>query len=434
MLRIYAAICFALWPVVGAHGDSIAAHGQTYSGVVVEEGTNVYYVYIPNNGKVLDIPKEAVEEGSLVIEGDPTTRAARMERWQRNADLRKGVRTSGESVSASKTTEGEPTVTGSPLSLSVASAILAQTPAPSPSALGRDRNPYVSETARQDYATGGYVSSVKLDNVPLGQALKAMLRPLNLDCKEEQGILFVSTPDRLRQESIEPLETRYYDLKATAGETLPKIVVSNPGGGVAGGGGGSANQGLGGGRGGAFGSARPQTGGTRATPSGLSAGESSSGQTNVPLLRLGPSARQATAPATTADGGYFPFPVSSTSSLSRRDLMKAVGFGGSGGGFGGSFGSNVGGGFGGGRFGGGFGGGGFGGGGFGGGGFGGGGFGGGGGIATFQNISQLFSTIDDRAVGETPAVIGGSGVSVGFTNANFNAWQGRHTLQGGVRR
>ena len=59
------------------------------------------------------------------------------------------------------------------------------------------------------------------------------------------------------------------------------------------------------------------------------------------------------------------------------------------------------------RGGGGFGGGGFGGGGAGSGGLGGGGFGGGGagGGALFSNISQLFGTIDDALVGESPATI-----------------------------
>jgi hypothetical protein len=89
------------------------------------------------------------------------------------------------------------------------------------------------------------------------------------------------------------------------------------------------------------------------------------------------------------------------------------GFGGGGrGGFGGvgqsSFGGSNSGGFGGGR--GGFGGGGFGGGrgGFGGGGFGGGRGGGYGGsdVTAISNISQLFTTIDDRLVGEAPAIIG----------------------------
>lgn len=81
-----------------------------------------------------------------------------------------------------------------------------------------------------------------------------------------------------------------------------------------------------------------------------------------------------------------------------------------GGSFGGGTGGMGGGGFGGGVGQGGFAGGGFGGGagGFGGAGMGGGAFGGGGGFGGPQisNISQLFSTIDDRLVGETPAVIG----------------------------
>ena len=101
----------------------------------------------------------------------------------------------------------------------------------------------------------------------------------------------------------------------------------------------------------------------------------------------------------------------------------AYGYSGNSGGYGGGYASQTrsrqvsrggygGGGFGGGGFGGGgnggggFGGGGYGGGGFGGGGFGGGGFGGGRDVTALSNISDLFSTIDDRIVGEAPAVIG----------------------------
>jgi len=74
-------------------------------------------------------------------------------------------------------------------------------------------------------------------------------------------------------------------------------------------------------------------------------------------------------------------------------------------------GRSVGGQFGGGQYSGGYGGGqygqgGYGGGGYGGGGYGGGGYGGGGRPGHFGNISELFSTIDDRLVGETPAIIG----------------------------
>ena len=101
----------------------------------------------------------------------------------------------------------------------------------------------------------------------------------------------------------------------------------------------------------------------------------------------------------------------------------AYGYSGNSGGYGGGYASQTrsrqvsrggygGGGFGGGGFGGGgnggggFGGGGYGGGGYGGGGFGGGGFGGGRDVTALSNISDLFSTIDDRIVGEAPAVIG----------------------------
>jgi hypothetical protein len=110
--------------------------------------------------------------------------------------------------------------------------------------------------------------------------------------------------------------------------------------------------------------------------------------------------------------------VTASQTMPRVVMSNQGGFGGPIGGFGGgnnrSAGFQSGGGFSGGGFGGGNnrGGGGFGGGGFGGGNNGGGGFGGGnnrgggGGAFFFSNISELFANIDDRTVGETPAIIG----------------------------
>ncbi|GMV99100.1 MAG: hypothetical protein AMXMBFR84_02390 [Candidatus Hydrogenedentota bacterium] len=237
-----------------------------------------------------------------------------------------------------------------------------------------------------DIVSDGYTGILKLDDVPLRDALKAVLRPLNLDFSVQPGFLWVSTAEKIRTESFEEMETRIYELKNAGAETLFKIVVQNPGGLSGGGGGGFGGQGGGfGGQGGFGGGQGGFGGGGFGGQSGGFGGGGFGGQ----------------------GGGGF----------------GGGGFGGQSGGFGGGgFGGQGGGGFGGG----GFGGGGFGGGqgGFGGGqggGFGGGqgGFGGGqggfgGGSIQVSNISQLFSNINDQLVGEPPAVIGISTVGTGL--------------------
>ena len=217
--------------------------------------------------------------------------------------------------------------------------------------------------------TDGYVPYIKLEDVPLSDALKALLRPLNLSYSVQPGFLWISTAEKIRTESFEELETRIYELRNAGAETLFKIVVRNPGGQ------GGQNFGIGGQGGGGFG----------------------------------------------GGGG---------------------GFGGQGGGFGGQggggFGGQGGGGFGGGGFGGGGGGfGGQGGGGFGGqggGGFGGGGGGfGGGGGRQFSNISDLFGSISDEQVGETPAVIGLSATGTGLSAGTLGGTTGgRRGGAGGI--
>ena len=194
------------------------------------------------------------------------------------------------------------------------------------------------------YVTDGIVLYINLKDVTLREALKALLRPLNLDFSVQPGFIWISTPQRIREESFEELETRYYELRNAGAETLFKIVLRNPGG-MGGGYGGGGMGGMGGGMGG-------------------------------------------------MGGGY--------------------GGGGMGGGYGGG---GMGGGYGGGGMGGGYGGGGMGGMGGGMGGMGGGMGGMGGGGVQIQNISQLFGGMNDLQVGETPAIIGTAGLSVGGTGA-----------------
>jgi hypothetical protein len=63
----------------------------------------------------------------------------------------------------------------------------------------------------------------------LRDALKAMLRSHNLDFAVRNGQIWVSTPERLRTESFEDMETRVYSPKGLAmNGTLPKVVLQTP--------------------------------------------------------------------------------------------------------------------------------------------------------------------------------------------------------------
>lgn len=79
----------------------------------------------------------------------------------------------------------------------------------------------------QEYVTTGIVPYINLKDVPLRQALKALLRPLNLDFSIQPGFLWVSTYEKIRFESFEELETRYYELRNAGSDTLFKVILIN---------------------------------------------------------------------------------------------------------------------------------------------------------------------------------------------------------------
>lgn len=189
----------------------------------------------------------------------------------------------------------------------------------------------------------GMIPYINLKDTPLGEALKALLRPLGLSYSIEPGFLFVSKPEIIQRESFEDLDTRYYELRNAGAETLFKLVLRNQ-----------------------F-SVSPLSSGTGGGQGGFGGGQGGQG-----------------------------------------------GFGGGQGGFGGGQG---GGGFGGGQGGGGFG--------------GGGGQGGGGDVTATSNISDLFSTFPDEAVGETPATNFIVGLDGGGTGTGGQANGGG--IGGGIR-
>lgn len=126
--------------------------------------------------------------------------------------------------------------------------------------------------ANIEIVTDGMIDYINLKNVPLRVALKTILRPLNLDYSVQHDFIWISTPEKIRIETFEELETRFYELKNAGAETLFKLVLSvQTGEGdsqffsapqrTGGGGGGQGGGGGGGGRGGGGGGGRGGGGG-----------------------------------------------------------------------------------------------------------------------------------------------------------------------------
>jgi len=283
-----------------AMADSIAFSGKTYENVYVREGGTMYFVQIPAEGRVVSVAKAEVPADQVKISSDPAERAALLEEWNRNNDKLRGV---------SAPVTAEPATPA---------------PAPDPTPTLTLRAPAdASETIQEGSDTGyGPLVTINMKDVPLGDALKVMLRSHNLDYAVEGNHIWISTPQNIRREASEPPETDAFALQ-NVNDTLPKIVVRNPAGGLAYSTGGSAY-------GGQYGAS---TGG-----GGAYGGRAGAGY-----------------------GGY-----------GGQGTMGGRGYGGTGGMYGG---------------------------------------GGGMGVpmmtgAHFSNVSDLFTTIDDRLVGETPAVIG----------------------------
>lgn len=277
--------------------DRITVDGTTYENVVVREGASLYYVLLPEEGRTFSVSKDKAGPDAVSISADRAERRRLEDNWAANRSNNQLSDPARRKALASTLPVDEPDEPVLPARL-------------------------VPVSSAEDPVTDGYVPRLKLRDVPLKNALDAVLRPLNLAYRVEDDYIYISSPQRLRHEASGRLTTRTFNVNGF-GDTLPKVVVRNQGGFA----GGFGGQGLGGGLGGVGG--------------GLGGG----------------------------------------------------GLGGFGGGFGGGLGGGLGG------VGGGLG-----------GGLGGAGGGLGGGIGvtapTFSNISDLFRNIDDRFVGETPAVIG----------------------------
>jgi hypothetical protein len=303
--------------VAPAAADDISWEEHQYENVYIRATESMLYIMRPEEGDVLTLRRSAVPDSAWRTLDDDRRRDEILVAWNETRAAQ------------------VPAVVSPP-----------ETPT-SPADVYRDTKTQHAGSRNRGTPAGGSertddeVPFLRLKGVPLGQALQAALRPLNLDYSMEDGYLFISTPERLRTEARQSVSTRMYPMSAGLLDTLPKIVLRNPGM--------TRGQGQG-----AFGAAGSGFGAARGYQSGGSGGFGQAGR---------------------GQGGYG---------------QGGYGQGGFGqGGFGqGGFGQGAG------------------------GTFGGGGFNQGGmgrlqqDVTVIANISDLFSNIDDRLVGEPPAVIG----------------------------
>jgi len=324
----------------GAGADTITIEGETYRDVYVRESASLYYVQIPAEGRVISVAKGDVAPEAVVVSDDEQSRRELLSEWRLNNALRSGV-SSGE-----QTTEAPGTYVlrddASPRDAARRALREGQTGAPPPPR--SDQRPESEQ--RDGTVTDGRVSSVRLKDVPLRDALDAVLHPLNLDYQVTDSYVWISTPERLRTESFERLETRIYPLRGAGSDTLFKVPMRYSGGTL-----GSRTVGAAGAGTSAF------------SDAALAGGGSYGAYGNGGYGGYGVGA---------GGGGY------GYGGYGGGRGFRDTGYGGGqryGGGYGGQAGGQ--------RYG-----------------------GGGGGGQFFSNISDLFFNIDDRMVGETPAVIG----------------------------
>ena len=234
---MYTKYCLAGVLLAGAGvaaADSITIDGVTHNDVYIRESASMWYVQIPSEGGVICVAKSEVDPTDVSINDDEAYRAALMEQWKAN-----NARLNG--VSPGTRAETAPTVRERSAPRARVNAAVAARPQPihisNPNGKSRGNpgrltpQPHNPGFGAAEIVTHGYVQRINLNNVSLRQALKAMLRPMNLDYAVQNGFVWISTPQKIRTESFEKLETRYYQLRNASADTLPKIVVRNPGSG-----------------------------------------------------------------------------------------------------------------------------------------------------------------------------------------------------------
>lgn len=222
---------------LSAQGDTIVLDGEVYEDVLVRESSSMYYVQFPEDGTVRSVLRTKVDAGDVSRAESDAERALLRAKWRtsRNASRQSRNPTPisegpGLSTMTNQRAATPPVqvATAGPRDPGTSFRGPVPTIAQAPIAPGPFRGP--PAPLGGEIVTDGMVDYVNLKNVTLREALKAVLHPLNLDFSVQSGAIWISTPEKIRTESFEDLETRHYSLKNAGAETLFKIVLSNPGG------------------------------------------------------------------------------------------------------------------------------------------------------------------------------------------------------------
>lgn len=211
--------------VTTASADTISFGGLTHGDVYVSESPNLYFVHFPETGEVKTVLKRKVRDADVHIDTDKTVRQERYAAWGLRHALNAAEAPSGRSKSVASAL---PTL--SSRSVPVPARSERFTPEIIGSESGRVSVQYAAppKPRPEGTVTDGMVKRLKLDNVPLRDALDAILKPLNLNYAVHGDMIWISTGERIRTEAWSTLTTRIYEVKNQYG-TLPKIVLHNPG-------------------------------------------------------------------------------------------------------------------------------------------------------------------------------------------------------------
>lgn len=221
---------------LSAQADTIALDGEFYEGVLVTETSSMYYVQFPEDGTVRSALKTKVEPGEVSYTESDAEKTRLRTKWRANRDTGRQTQSLTPIVGAAEVNskiDGD-RVAAPPVEVTASrprdpGASLSN---PAPPVVSAPRVPVPFRGTRTplsgEFVTDGMVPYVNLRNLPLREALKAILVPLNLDYTIQPGFIWVSTAERIRTETFEDLETRTYDIKNAGAETFFKIVLSNP--------------------------------------------------------------------------------------------------------------------------------------------------------------------------------------------------------------
>ncbi len=183
--------------------DEITIKGVRYTDVYIRSTEQMYYIQTPEDGKVLSALRDEVSLDTVVITEDAEARAALLDRWKSNNAGEKQAAKVRDAMAEAASSEAQ--AASAPTTLQL-------------------RGTGVGAEMRA-MRSNGYIPYIKLKDVPLGQALDAILRPLGLDYQIYGDIVYVSSPELLRREAQGGMVTRSYTYNGN--DTMHKIVLRN---------------------------------------------------------------------------------------------------------------------------------------------------------------------------------------------------------------